>query len=153
MRSYRAAFLGQVLGTLLFLASFAVVAPLVRDDFASTYGSGYASFAAVGVAITGVLLSALQAFSESIREAQLEGTLEAILMAPVRREALVAAMGAYPVVAGLAGATLTLTVAAVAIGDFDPNAASAVLAAVTSLGAFAALGLLAGAIVLVVKRG
>lgn len=152
-RSYRAAFVGQVLGTLLFLASFAVVAPVVRDDFAARFGSGYAAYAAVGIAITGVLLSALQAFSESVREAQLEGTLEAILMAPARREGLVAAMGAYPVVAGLFGAALTLAVAAVAAGDFDPQPVSIVLAAVASLAAFASLGLLAGAAVLVVKRG
>ena len=152
-RSYRAALVGQVLGTLLFLASFAIVAPVVRDDFESIYGSSYAAFAAVGIAITGVLLSALQAFSESVREAQIEGTLEAILMAPVRRESLVAAMGAFPVVAGLVGALLTLAVAAVFAGGFDPNPVSIVLAAATSLAAFAALGLLAGAIVLVVKRG
>ena len=152
-RSYRAAFVGQVVGTLLFLASFAVVAPVVRSDFSSRFGSGYAAFAAVGIAITGVLLSALQAFSESVREAQLEGTLEAILMAPSRRERLVAAMGAYPVVAGLLGASLTLAIAAIFAGDFDVHPVSVVLAAVASLGAFASLGLLAGAAMLIVKRG
>jgi ABC-2 type transport system permease protein len=152
-RSYRAAFVGQVLGTLLFLASFAVVAPVVRSDFSSRFGSGYAAFAAVGIAITGVLLSALQAFSESVREAQLEGTLEAILMAPSRREGLVAAMGAYPVVAGLLGASLTLVIAAIFAGDFDVQPVSVVLAALASLGAFASLGLLAGAAMLIVKRG
>lgn len=152
-RSYRAALVGQVTGTLLFLASFALVAPVVTDDFAARFGSGYAAYAAVGIAITGVLLSALQAFSESVREAQLEGTLEAVLMAPARRQGLVAAMGAFPVVAGLVAAILTLAVAAAAAGDFDPHPASVALAAVASLAAFAALGLLAAAAVLVAKRG
>ena len=40
MRSYRAALLGQVLGTLLFLASFAVVAPIISDGFADEHGAG-----------------------------------------------------------------------------------------------------------------
>jgi len=153
MRSYRAAMFGQVLGTLLFLASFAVVAPIVSDDFGDRYGAGYVAFAAVGIAVTGALLSALQAFSESVREAQLEGTLEAILMAPVRREAVVAAMGAYPVLAGTVAAALTVSVAAAFAGGFDVHPVSVLLALVVSLAAFAALGLLAAAAVLVAKRG
>lgn len=152
-RSYRAALLGQVAGTLLFLASFAVVAPVIDDDFASTYGAGYVAFAAVGIAVTGALLSSLQAFSEGVREAQLEGTLEAFLMAPARRQSVITAMGAYPVAAGVAAALLTLVVAKVSTGDFDVQPLSLLLAAVASVAAFAALGLLAGAAVLVVKRG
>ena len=152
-RSYRAALAGQVVGTLLFLASFAVVAPVIETDFAERFGTGYIAFAAVGIAVTGALLAALQAFSESVREAQLEGTLEAFLMAPASRPSVVAAMGAYPVVAGFAGALLTLLVAAVATGDFEVQPVSLVLAAVVSLAAFSALGLLAGAAVLLVKRG
>ena len=153
MRSYRAAMLGQVVGTLLFLASFAVVAPIISDDFGDEYGAGYIAFAAVGIAVTGALLSALQAFSDSVREAQLEGTLEAILMAPVRREAVVAAMGAYPLLAGTVAAGLTLGVAAALVGGFDVHPVSALLALAVSLAAFAALGLLSAAVVLVVKRG
>lgn len=153
MRSYRAALLGQVVGTLLFLASFAVVAPLISDDFDDEYGAGYVAFAAVGIAVTGALLSALQAFSESVREAQLEGTLEAILMAPVRREAVIAAMGAYPLLAGTVAAGLTLGVAAGFAGGFDIHPLSTLLVLVVSMAAFAALGLLAAAVVLVVKRG
>lgn len=153
MRSYRAALVGQLLGTLLFLASFAVVSPIISEDFGDRYGAGYLAFAAVGIAVTGALLSALQAFSESVREAQLEGTLEAVLMAPVRREAVVAAMGAYPVLAGTAAAGLTLAVAAGLAGGFDVHPVSVLLALVVSLAAFAALGLLAAAVVLVAKRG
>lgn len=152
-RSYRAALVGQLVGTLLFLASFAVVAPVVDDGFAERFGTGYIAFAAVGIAVTGALLAALQAFSESVREAQLEGTLEAFLMAPASRPAVVAAMGAYPIVAGFVGTALTLVVAAVATADFDVQPVSLLLAASVSVGAFAALGLLAGAVILVVKRG
>jgi len=153
MRSYRAALLGQVVGTLLFLASFAVVSPIIADGFAEEHGAGYVAFAGVGIAVTGALLSALQAFSESVREAQLEGTLEAVLMAPVRREGVVAAMGAYPLVAGVAAAGLTLGVAAAFAGGFDVHPASLLLALVASVAAFAALGLLAAAAVVVAKRG
>lgn len=153
MRSYRAALLGQVLGTLLFLASFAVVAPIVTDGFADEHGAGYVAFAAVGIAVTGALLCALQAFSDSVREAQLEGTLEAVLMAPVGRTSVIAAMGAYPLVAGVIGAGVTLAVAAVFAGGFDVHPASLALALVVSVAAFAALGLAAAAAVVVVKRG
>ena len=152
-RSYRAALIGQAVGTLLFLGSFAVVAPVVRDDFGERFGAGYIPYAAVGIAVTGALLSALQAFADSVREAQLEGTLEAMLMAPARRESIVVAMGAYPVVAGLLGALLTLVITAIAAGDFHVQPVSLVLAALLSVGAFAGLGILAAAAVLLVKRG
>jgi ABC-2 type transport system permease protein len=152
-RSYRIAFISQAVGTILFLAAFAVVTPIVSDDFSSRYGAGYTAYAAVGIAVTGTLLSALQTFAESIREAQLDGTLEVVLMTPASRPSVIAAMGAFPVLAGLVSTALTLILAAVATGDFSIAPLSLVLAALASIAAFSALGLLAGAAMLVVKRG
>jgi ABC-2 type transport system permease protein len=57
------------------------------------------------------------------------------------------------VLAGLVAAALTLAVAGVAVGGFDVHPVSLVLTVVVSLAAFATLGVLAGAVVLVVKRG
>lgn len=152
-RTYRAAFVGQIAGTLVFLATFALVAPVVRDDFASRFGSSYLAFAAVGIAISGALLAALDSFSGSVREAQLDGTLEAVFLAPVPHTQLVALLGAWPLAVGFLGAGLTLGVAAAAAGGFHVAVVSLLVTAVLSVGAFGALGLLAAAVVVVAKRG
>ncbi|MGQ0521441.1 MAG: ABC transporter permease [Actinomycetota bacterium] len=152
-RTYRAAVAGQLCGGLLFLASYALVAPVVGEGFEERFGTSYAAFVAVGIAVSGVLVTALQAFSGSVREAQLDGTLEALLLAPVRHEEVVALMGAWPLGMGLVSAALTLGAAALAGVGFDVAPASVALALACSVAAFVALGLLSAAAVLVVKRG
>jgi len=151
--TYRAAFAGQILGLLLFLATFGVVAPVVRNDFAARYGTGYFAYAAVGVAVTGILIAAMQSFSTSLREAQVEGTLEVMLLAPAPQERIVALMGVWPLIAGAVAAALTLGVAAIAAGGFNTNFWSLLVVVPLSLLAFAGLGLLSAASVIVVKRG
>ena len=153
LRSYRAAMVGQIAGTLLFLASFAIVSSVVRDDFADRFGAGYAAYAAVGVAITGVLIAAMQAFADSVREAQLDGTLEAMLLAPARGEEIVACMGAFAVVVSVVTGTVTVGVAAIVTGDFDVDVVTLLLTFVLSVVAFCGVGLLSAAAVLLMKRG
>lgn len=152
-RSYRAALAGHLLGGLLFVASFAVVAPVVRDDFAARHGSGYASWAAVGIAVTGLLLSAVQSMSTAVRQAQLEGTLEVQLLAPVTPQRVVSAMGAFPLTVGAGATALTLAVAAASTGAFDVDPLTLLLAATGSVAAFAGLGLASAAAVVVARRG
>jgi ABC-2 type transport system permease protein len=152
-RTYRTAFAGQIIGLLLFVATFGVVASVVRNDFAAKYGTGYFAFAAVGVAVTGVLVAAMQSFSMSLRDAQVEGTLEAMLLAPAPHEQIVGLMGVWPLVAGLLGASVTIAVAALTAGGFHINIASLALVVPTSMLAFGGIGLLSAASVIVVKKG
>ena len=152
-RSYRAAVAGQVLGGLLFLATFGVISPIVRSDFDSQFGTSYFAFVATGIAVTGALLAALQSFASSLRDAQLEGTLEGMLLAPVPNEDVVACMGAWPLLVGFGFTTLTITAAWIAGARLSVNWISLGLTAAASLAAFAGLGLIAAAGVMVAKRG
>jgi ABC-2 type transport system permease protein len=152
-RTYRAAFAGQVLGILMFLATFAVVAPIVRTDFADRFGAGYFAYAAVGVAASGALLAALQAFSGALREAQLEGTLEAMLLAPAPHAQVISLLGVWPLVVSFIASGLTLGAAAAGGAHFSVQPVTLALAMLMSFAAFAGLGLLSAAAVLVAKRG
>ncbi|MCU1459934.1 MAG: putative transport protein [Acidimicrobiales bacterium] len=152
-RTYRAAMIGHAAGIVLFLGTFGLVAPVVRHDFAARYGASYFAYVAVGIAVTGALLSAMQAFGSAVREAQLEGTLEAIFTAPVEHRRLVAMMGVWPLVIGMAGSAVALAAAMIAGAGFSISVASLAIAAVLSAAAFVGLGLLSAAAVLVVKRG
>ena len=152
-RTYRAAFVGQIAGTLLFLFTFGLVQGIVEPTFALRYGASYFSYAAVGIAATGALMGALGAFSGSLREAQVDGTLESMLLAPVPQSTVLTLLGVWPLVLGFVGACLTLLAAALGGAGFHVDVASLVLAVVLSSVSFAGLGLLAAAGVLVAKRG
>lgn len=152
-RSYRAALVGQLIGGLLFLATFGVLSPVIRQDFEAEFGSSYFAFVAVGLAVTGALLSAIQAFSASLREAQVEGTLEAMMLSPSRSEDVVSAMGAWPLLVGIGFSVATLVAAGGFGAGYRINWLALAVTAVLSLAAFAGLGLLGAAAVMVAKRG
>jgi ABC-2 type transport system permease protein len=152
-RTYRAAFVGQLSGVLVFLATFGLLSPVVRDDFAGRYGVSYFGFAAVGIAVSGILVGTMSAFSGALREAQLDGTLEAILLAPIPHVRLVALIGVWPLLFGFVAGGVTLAIAGLAGATFSVHVVALVVVALLSVVAFAGLGLIAAAAVLVVKRG
>lgn len=144
-RTYRAAFFGQLAGVLLFLATFALMSPVVRGDFEGSYGAPYVAYAAVGIAVSGALLGALDAFSGSLREAQLDGTLEAVFLTPAPHTRVVALLGAWPLAVGFAGTALTIAVTAGVSGGFNVHPLTLLIVLALSAGAFGAFGLLAAA--------
>lgn len=152
-RTYRAALAGQLLGGLLFLCTFALLSPVVRDDFDARYGTGYLGWAIVGVTVSGFLITTMQAMAGSLRGAQLEGTLEATLMAPAGHAHLLALMGTWPVLAGAAMSTITISVTAAFGVGYHVNIASLVLAVGLSVVGCVGLGLVSAAAVLVARRG
>lgn len=152
-RTYRAALVGQVAGVLLFLATFGLLSPVVRDDFPERFGTGWLGFVAVGIAVSGVLIAALQSFAAALREGQLDGTLEAMLLAPIPQRRVIALLGAAPLASGVGFGVLGLAAAGVAGAEYRVSPLSLALTSVLSLAAFAALGLAGAAAVLVAKRG
>ncbi len=100
-RSYRFAF---------FVQMVSIVAPLVLLVFLertlggisvpsiSEYGGNYVSFLLLGVVVTTFSATSLGAFSQSLRTAQVTGTLEALLFTKARLPVLVIGMSLYPFV-------------------------------------------------------
>jgi ABC-2 type transport system permease protein len=115
----------------------------------------YFAFAAVGIAITAVIETASTGLAERIREEQLTGTLEVLVAQPLTLVELALGLAAFPYVSAMARAALYLLVATFGlgldVGDADWIGFVAVLVAAAA--AFAGLGIAAGAVVLVVKRG
>lgn len=85
MLSYRAAFVGDVVAIGLQAAMFGFVAKLVDPSRLPTYGgvqTGYFEFVMIGVVITTVSGLLLQKVATAIRQEQMIGTLEALLVSP-----------------------------------------------------------------------
>jgi ABC-2 type transport system permease protein len=115
----------------------------------------YFDFAVVGIVVTLVVTSAGTGLARRMREEQLTGTLELLAAQPVRTAELFAGLGALPFLLAGVRSLAYLMMAALLLGldtsDADWVGLGAVLLA-TGL-AMSALGMVAGAVVLVVKRG
>lgn len=154
--SYRVGALLFLFGGLATLSLFYFLAktmgevPLLRGR----HGTDYFSFALVGLAVATCLRSLQSSFATRLREAQLDGSLEALLCAPFSTLWVFCGLAIYPIAsavvrsAGLLAAGVWLFGAQLA---FSPLAFGAVFLA--ALLAFVPLGLLAASYVLVFKRG
>lgn len=99
--SYRLQLFVQLSGVLTLSFTFFFLALMMRDVEASIsglapYGGGYFGFALVGVAVSTYLDAALRSFSTTLRQAQMTGTLQAMLATGAPLASLVAGSALYP---------------------------------------------------------
>jgi ABC-2 type transport system permease protein len=156
--SYRFAFVFQVAWTLLSIASYSFLARFIgRSTLPAldAYGGDYFAFVVIGVALHDYLTTALDAFSRSIRDAQLAGTLEALLATQTSLPTIIFASAAYPFLWRSFNVVLYL---AIGVGFFDlhlalGNWAAAALTLILSIVVFSGLGILSASFTMIFKRG
>lgn len=153
--SYRFAVATNILGIVVIVAVFMLIGDaLGSDQTVAGDGTPYASFVLVGLAFTDPLTVGMTALPRAIRDGQLSGTLEPILLAPVRTWRLITAMSAFMVLQSWIRTLVLLALGVAVLGfwrDADPVAALIVFvpAALT----FSAVGLLTAALVVAYKHG
>lgn len=150
--TYRLRFVGQVLGALFSLTLFYYLSRLVRvEAFASA--DDYYAFVVVGLVILQVLNSTL-AVPGQVRGELLAGTFERLVVSPAGPVVSVLAMTVFPLALSMVLAVVMLTLAGVVFGlpVAWSTAAFAIPVALLGALAFAPVGVLVGALVLVVKQ-
>ena len=114
----------------------------------------YFAFAAAGVAIATVVQASTATLARRVREEQLTGGLEALLVQPLTGLELALGLAGFPFFLGFARVILYLAVAALLLalplGDADP-AGGAIILALTAP-AFSGIGIAIAAAVLLIKR-
>jgi ABC-2 type transport system permease protein len=158
MLSYRAAFVGDLLAIGVQAVMFGFVAELVDPSALPTYNgvhTGYFEFVMVGVVIATVSGLLLQKVSTAIRQEQMIGTLEALLVTPTSPTTVQAGSVGFDLLfIPIRTAALLLAVALTLGLDF---AASGILPSVVLLMAFVpflwGLGLVAAAAIVTFRRG
>lgn len=154
--SYRAGFVlglgGAVVNVLLFFFLSRFFGPLAGslDD----YGGSYFGFVVIGIAFSSFMAIGLSGLATKIREAQMMGTLELMVVSPTRLPVSLLAsslwshafalltVGAYFVAGALLGMDLG-----------NANLAVGLLGMLLAVVSFNALGLLAASVVIVIKQG
>jgi ABC-2 type transport system permease protein len=118
------------------------------------YGGSYFSFAVVGIAFTNFMALGLSAIATRVREGQMMGTLELMLLSPNRLGLLLVSSALWSHVVSL-GSLLLYLVAGSVLGMHleHANIPMALISLALAIISFNALGLLAAAFVIVLKQG
>jgi ABC-2 type transport system permease protein len=156
-RSYRLAFVLDVFFGVLNLAMFF----FISRTFANVHGAdlhgapSYFAFASVGIAITIVVDAASTGLAQRIRGEQLAGTLEALLTQPVKLAEVAFGLAAFPFLFAMIRAAFYLVIAGIwfHVDLAQTDWLGFVITLLVAGAAFTALGILLGAVTLVVKRG
>lgn len=156
-RSYRLSFALEAAYGVLGLVLYYFISRTFDEVSSSTLGDApsYFAFAAVGLVVGTIIVATTTSVGIRVREEQTTGTLEALATTPVGPIELSVGLVGFPFLFASFQATFYLAVASIFLG-LDVSDASwsglAVVLFVSGL-ALAPIGVLAGAAVLVFKRG
>ncbi len=156
--SYRLHFLMQLFGILFSVSTFYFLAQLFGDALIpelEQYGGDYFSFVVIGLAFSGYMGLSLYSFADSIRESQVMGTLEIMLLSPTRLSAILLSSSLWPYVLTTIRVVFYFLLGAVIFGLSlsQANFLTALVVLLLSITSFSGIGILSAAIVLVVKKG
>jgi len=157
-RTYKFAYALELLGIVFYVAGLyflsKIVGGVVPHDV-ELYGADYFSFVLIGVAFSGYITLSLGSFAEAIREAQLEGTLESLLVTPTSLSTIILSAALYPFIFTTFSVIIYFFFG-VALFGFrlgNANYLSAVFILILSMVACSGLGLLSAAFVMMFKKG
>jgi ABC-2 type transport system permease protein len=156
-RSYRLAFGLEAVYGVLGLLLYYFISRTFEDAASSDLGDApsYFDFAAVGLVVGTVVVATTTSVGYRVREEQTTGTLEALAVTPVGPVELSVGLVGFPFLFASLQAAFYLAVAALFLGldVSDASWGGVVVVLLASALALAPIGVLAGAAVLVLKRG
>jgi ABC-2 type transport system permease protein len=156
--SYKAKFLMSIMESLMMLVFFYFLGQLISAHGSAAlgrYGGHYFSFAVIGLAFARYFQLTLTMFSQSIRDAQVTGCLEAMLSSQTGCVTIVLMSALYGLIAGAVQLVVLLGAGGLAFGvDFRHiNVLGTLIAFVLSILTFVAIGVLSAAAVVWLKQG
>jgi ABC-2 type transport system permease protein len=150
--SYRLGFVLRFAAVVAALATFGVMARFLGPS--GEVPGGYLGFWVTGLAVAELFHFCASAWAMRVREAQLLGTLEAVLSTPAPTHHVVLASASFDLVVALARFGLYLGVGALVFAvDFSRTSLLGLLVLLPlALAAFVSLGFLGGAMAMVLRR-
>jgi len=156
--SYRFDFLFRLLSIWLSIFMYYFLAKLINPALSSQlepYGGNYFPFVVIGTAFAGYLEVGLDSFSNAIREAQMMGTLEAVLVTRTRFTLILLYQALWNFLFASLHVVVYVGFAFIVLGGqmTHPNWLAAIVILLLTIIAFSALGILSGSFILVFKKG
>ncbi len=155
--SYRAGYILRLGSAVVTVAVFFFISHsfgLANSADIQKYGADYFAFVLVGVALQQFLGQTVGGLGGSLRESQTTGTLELMVLSPSRLSTVLMSSSLWLQASAAIGALTYLVAGALLGADFSnvDVPATAIALLVTMVG-FTGMGLLAGGVVIVIKRG
>jgi ABC-type multidrug transport system ATPase subunit/ABC-type multidrug transport system permease subunit len=156
--SYKFSFLLQFIGIFFSVAVFYFVSQMLGVNaiaYLEPYGGNYFSFVLIGIAFSGYFSVGLSSFSQSLRNAQTTGTLEAMLSTPTGISTIILSSSQWSYLMTTMRVVVSLAMGVFLLGvDLgDSNFAAALLILFLTVISFSSLGIIAASFIMVLKRG
>jgi len=156
--SYRTDFALQFMGIFLSVATFYFLSQLFGSAVApqlEAYGGDYFAFVLIGIAFSGYMGFSLSSFAQSIRQGQVMGTLEIMLLSPTRLSTILLSSSLWSCLLTTLRVMVYLLVGALIFGASfgQANVLTALVVLALSITSFAGIGILSAALVLLLKKG
>jgi ABC-2 type transport system permease protein len=152
--SYRLEFVLQLVHIVFYISGLYFLSTIIGENSDLTPYGGYLPFAAIGVAVASYFQTGFDSFAKAIQREQMHGTLESLLMMPLRLPTIIIACCGWRFV----WTTLTSIVyvtAAVVLYDIKIQGSLVLAFALLLLTTlvFISLGVISASFVMVFKRG
>jgi ABC-2 type transport system permease protein len=150
--SYRLSFAFQFLGSLVMIATFYFLSQVLSVD---VYGGDPFAFILIGLAFSRYMTLSMSTFSNSIREGQMMGTLEIMLLSPTRLSKILLSSSIWAYLFTSLQIVLFLALGVVIFGvDLGgANVVTALIVLALSIVSFAGIGMISAAFIMVLKKG
>jgi ABC-2 type transport system permease protein len=118
------------------------------------YGGDYFSFVLIGIAFSTYLMVSLRGFSESIRDEQMMGTLEAMLVTPTDTTAVITLSALWNFISASLRVFLYLIIGILLGAKIaNINALGAAIILILTIICFSSIGILSASFIMIFKRG
>ncbi len=156
--SYKLSFLLQLVGIFLNVFMFYFLARLVdgaSQPSLAAYNGDYFAFVLIGVAFSLYFTIAISGFAKNLRDAQITGTLEAMLLTPTDLPTIIISSCLWDYLFTTLRVFIYLLLGTLVFGANLSNAnyLGALVVLVLTIVAFSGLGIMAASFIMVTKRG
>ncbi|MFA6358397.1 MAG: ABC transporter permease [Candidatus Omnitrophota bacterium] len=156
--SYRLSFILNLAGVIASVLTFYLITKMFGqgiNPYLKEYKGGYFPYVLIGLAFYNYLSLSLRAFSVSLREEQLTGTLEAIFLTPVKVSTLIICLPCWDFIFNSLNAFFCLLFGIYFLGVklVSPNFFAVLIIIVLTVISSISIGIISGAFIMIFKRG
>lgn len=155
--SYKFDFFLRMFFMLFNILTYYFIAKMMGDaaaKYLEPYGGDYFSFVLIGMAFSGYLMISLRSFSESVRDEQMMGTMEAMLVTPTSTSSIIALSSLWNFIFASFRVFLYLLIGVFLGVDMTrANVVAALLILILTIICFSSIGILSASFIMVFKKG
>ncbi len=156
--SYKFAFIFGLFSTLAYVLTFYFISKLFGTRMIphlEPYGGEYFPFVLLGIAFSTYLGTGLGSFAGKIRQEQMMGTLEALLVTPTRTSTIIISMALWNFIFASLDVLIYLVLGAFLFGVnlSQANLLAAFVILLLTIVSFSSLGIISASFIMVFKRG